>query len=46
MNYREQIKNLCIATFYNLHGVMPTPSELAEMIGDDDSKIDPQLEAA
>ena len=30
----EQIKNLCIATFYNLYGVMPTPAELAEMIGD------------
>jgi hypothetical protein len=42
----EQIRTLCIATYYNLHGVMPTPSELAEMIGDEDSKIDAQIEAA
>ena len=32
----EQIRNLCIATYYNLYGVMPTPSELAEMTGEDD----------
>ena len=39
----EQIRNLCIATYYNLHGVMPTPSELAEMMGEN---VPPHRQAA
>ena len=37
MEYKEQIKKLCIQTYFNLYGVMPTPSELAEMLGDEDA---------
>lgn len=38
MEYKEQIRNLCIQTYFNLYGVMPTPSELAEMLGDEDQQ--------
>lgn len=36
LGMNEQIRNLCIATYYNLYGVMPTPSELAEMMGENE----------
>ena len=39
MEYKEQIRNLCIQTYFNLYGVMPTPSELNEMLGDEDSPL-------
>lgn len=31
--YAEQIRKLCIQTYFNLYGVMPSLSELAEMLG-------------
>ena len=37
---KEQIKNLCIQTYYNLYGVMPGAQELAEMIEEDVSTLD------
>lgn len=42
MEYKEQIRNLCIQTYFKLYGVMPTPSQLAEMLGEEE----PQLHVA
>lgn len=43
--YESQIVNLCIQTYYNLHGTMPDTKTLIEMLGETYEEVSPEIKS-